>query len=347
MQPIMKRLSVLCAASLLLACATVDKTTLPVTSAEESYLLGRSHHMSQHPAQALAYYEAALRTAPHHVNARNGLAALYAEQGQLDKAIPIWEALTTAAHGREGAFLFANLGHAYLLRRDYAHAELALERACLDDPLNARAWEHLGTALAALGAPTRAQSMLRQAADLRGHDLKSDYAVTGGAPVPAVEQALRSAPAASDQWARTEVSQSTAGTFVLRRIASVPVATLASAPAAATAAENFPGNVLLEISNGNGITGMARAVSREVGNGAAGVVRLTNQKGFKVQHTRVEYKLAFRDQAERLAGRYVGARVVRVGEAGRADIRLVLGRDMIKPARPVLANAVNTDANKS
>ena len=92
---------------------------------------------------------------------------------------------------------------------------------------------------------------------------------------------------------------------------------------------------------------MARAVSRELGHGSAGVVRLTNQKGFAVKRTRVEYKLAFRSEAERLAGRYGGAQVVRVGEAARADIRLVLGRDLVPAVRPVLADVPKADPNNS
>ena len=341
MQPIFKRVSLLCAGSLLLACATVDKPALPVASAEESYLVGRSHHMSQRPAKAQAYYEAALRASPSHINARNGLAALYAEQGQLDKAIPIWVALSAGVTGRDNAFLFSNLGHAYLLRGDYAQAQSALERACLVDPLNARAWEHLGTALAKLGQQERAQSMLRQAAELRSHDIKSDYAVAGSAAVPAIAQALRSAPAPAEPWARTEITQAPGGTFVLRRIAPAAMADVAAAPA------NFAGNVLLEISNGNGITGMARSVSRAIGQDSTRVVRLTNQKGFAVKRTRVEYKVAFQSEAERLAGRYAGAQVVRVGEAARADIRLVLGRDLIKAVRPVLAEVPKADPKSS
>lgn len=183
--------------------------------------------------------------------------------------------------------------------------------------------------------------MLRQAADLRRHDIKSDYAVAGSAAVPAIAQALRSAPVAAEPWARTEISQGPGGTFVLRRIAPASSANVAAAPA------NFSGNVLLEISNGNGITGMARSVSRDIGQGSTPVVRLTNQKGFAVKHTRIEYKVAFQSEAERLAMRYAGARVVKVSEAGRADIRLVLGRDLIKPVRPVLADVPKADPNNS
>ena len=99
MQFIMKRLGVLCAGSLLLACADVtDQHTAPAAPpvalaaaperANEAYLLGRTAHMSKRYSAAIAWYQQALAADPGHVNARNGLATLYAEQGDFAKAIP-------------------------------------------------------------------------------------------------------------------------------------------------------------------------------------------------------------------------------------------------------------------
>lgn len=330
MKPMLQRLSAACAGAMLLACAgIVQRGDAPPASAEHNYLLARSHHLAQRPDQAMALYQAALRTLPSHLYARNGLAALHAEQGQLDKAIPVWEALTAASAGGD-AFLFVNLGHAYVLRGDYARGQEMLEQACLRDPLNPRAWEHLGTALAKQGQHKRARAMLRQAEALRGHDIKSDYAVARGAASPAIEDALRAAAPVADSFARTEVERDSAGVYILRRVEPAAGVRLASAAA------DFDGNVLFEISNGNGVTGMARSLAGEAGQGAR-AVRLTNQKGFAVRHTRVEYKVAFKTEAERVAGRFGATRVVQVGNKARADVRLVLGRDFVRPARPALA----------
>jgi nucleoid-associated protein YejK len=58
------------------------------------------------------------------------------------------------------------------------------------------------------------------------------------------------------------------------------------------------------------------------------VVRLTNEKGFGVRQTRVEYLPAFRDTAERLA-RYIGSgEPVEIAMDGHADVRLVIGHDL-------------------
>lgn len=334
MTPLLTRLTAACAGAMLLACAgVVQRGAGAPPSAEESYLLARSHHLAQRPASALPLYQAALRASPAHANARNGLAALYAEQGQLDLAIPIWEEMTAAAPESGEAHLFVNLGHAYLLRGDSARAQAMLEQACLRDPLNPRAWDHLGTALANLGQHKRAKAMQRQAAALRRHDIESDYAVARGAASPAIGEALRAAREDGQRWARTEIERDGNGVFILRRIEPEGAAPIAAAP------PDFPGNVLFEISNGNGVTGMARALSGEVGQGSGRQVRVTNQRGFGVKYTRVEYKAAFKVEAERLAGQFGASRVVPVGKTARADVRLVLGRDFVRPARAALVQA--------
>lgn len=334
MRPLIKRITALGAATLLLACSAAGpRVPDPIVSqadAEDSYLAGRTHHMSLRFEQASTHYAAALRAAPGHVKARNGLAALYAEQGQLGRAIALWSELTASANGAGNAYLFSNLGYAHMLRGDFAQAQVALAQACLLDPLDDRAWQRLGDTLGKLGQSERAAAMYKQAKALRGHDLKSDYALARGAGVPASDTAV-GVTRDDERWARTDVRQAADGTFVLRRIEADERALMAAVP------RNFAGNVLLEITNGNGVKGMARSLARQAGLGTAQQVRLTNQKGFSVRHTRVEYKPAFKVEAEQLALRYGTSRVVRVGQAARADVRLVLGRDMLKAVPPVIA----------
>lgn len=331
MQPMLKRLTLLCSCALLLACTSTGgpapSATRLAADAEQAYLIGRSHHMALRPQQALAYYRSALRAAPSHLNARNGLAVLYAEQGQLDLAISLWQEMTASASGREQSFLFSNLGYAHLLRGEPARALAVLEQACLLDPLNERAWQHLGDALEQTGQSERAAAMHRQAASLRGHDLRSDMAAVPGAAVPAIASAVR--PVA--QWAQTEISMGAGGMFVLRRVEPQ-----LQAPAAAAV---LPARPRLEISNGNGVAGMARSLARSLGEGDPRVVRLSNQHGFGVKRTRVEYQGPFRAAAERLAGRVGAVQVVQSSKRGRADLRLVLGRDLARAAPEAVAAA--------
>lgn len=327
MHTALKRLSLACAGAMLLACADAtyrQQTQAAPVNAQESYLIARSHHMSLRSDQAALYYMQALRAAPGHVAARNGLAALYAEQGFLGKAIALWEEMTeTGQVGQGDAYLFSNIGYAYFLNGDLERSREALERACFLDPLNHRAWQHLGNTLDKLGHHDKARTMYRQAATLQGHDLKSDFAVAGGAGKTL--QPMR-------HWAQTEVVQTPGGLFVMRRVEAEQDPVVA-APGSAAALPAVPGKrARLEIRNGNGVKGMAKSLARGMGEADPQVVRVSNQKGYGVRQTRIEYQPAYREAAQRLASKVGSSRVVPSTKVERADMRLILGRDLV-PAR--------------
>jgi Tfp pilus assembly protein PilF len=359
---ILQRLSLLFAGSMLLACADLFEPGAPgqASAADEAYLQGRNQYLARRYDDAMASYRKALESDPRHLNAKNGLATLYAERRDFERAIGIWEGMTqkaSMAAGPDIAFLFNNLGYAYFLKGDYDRALVALEKACLLDPLNHRAWQHLGEALQKLGQDERAAQMLRQAEALRNHDVRADYAAAGrGARVAAVDTAVK-APARPDRdFVATELSRAADGTLVLRRGPEPvkPAAAAARAPEPAPvrlppAAPATPALALLEIRNGNGVNGMAKALAQRLGDPGLKVVRLTNDKGFQVQQTRIEYQGAFRAAAERLAGRIDGARVVEVENCQPSDMRLVIGRDLARGKfvlRPLAPQDGATDAPK-
>jgi tetratricopeptide (TPR) repeat protein len=339
-------LPLLCSGALLLACSSPPvrqgAALAAVASADEHYLRGRNLHLARRYDEAVAAYQAALQTDGAHVNARNGLATAYAEQRDFDRAIPIWRELTRGASMSSGsatAFLFGNLGHAYFLNGQYDEALIALEKACLLDPLNHRTWRGLGETLQQLGQDKRAAQMLRQASVLREHDFHADYAAAeGGAKLPVIEQALneqalKTAQRPDQDWAFVEVTSKPNGILELRRVVpgrSVPPAAsaLPAASSAPKADKNLPAVVALEISNGNGRQGLARLMSRQLRDADVKVVRLTNEKGFAVRQTRIEYQPAFRGVAERLAERFGAGKPVEVSMTGRANVRLVIGRDL-------------------
>ena len=104
MRPTVKYLSTACAGALLFACADVSHRSEPKAplvraagSPDDAYVLGRQQHMSNRFPAAIASYQAALRVDPRHINATNGLATLYAEQGDFPKAIALWKELTGGA----------------------------------------------------------------------------------------------------------------------------------------------------------------------------------------------------------------------------------------------------------
>ncbi|WP_426116266.1 LytR C-terminal domain-containing protein [Massilia sp. PWRC2] len=362
-----KTLAAACTSTLLFACADLGHVgKAPFISADDVYLLARQQHLAARLPAAFDSYQLALRADPRHLNATNGMATLYAEQGQLAKAIGMWHALSmSAADSAATAFIHGNLGYAYLLNGDYQLAVASLERACALDPFSARAWRHLGNALSKLGQDERADRMLRQAQMLEQHDLRRDYLLTAATPLAAVtdiDGALAMASAAIMPTASTapathrhdgvalpasEVRQTGQATFELQRpqfaAASPrarPVATRSEDEVAA------PPPVRVEIRNGNGVTGMARALSASIADEHTRVVRLTNQTGFRVAQTRVEFRRGFSSAASHLADQF-GGEAVQAVPGANVDLRLVLGRDLARTqseARRVIRAALDRTA---
>ncbi|MFM9433470.1 Tfp pilus assembly protein PilF [Janthinobacterium sp. CG_23.3] len=357
------RLAAACATVLLAACAGGGQAPAgapfapaPVQSVQSAqladgyYALGRKQHAARRDADAARAYQLALQFDPGHVNAGNALAVLAAAQGDYGRAIALWQDLTRAgAAAPRSAFLFANLGYAYFLGGDNERALAALEQACVLDPSNARSWEHLGAVLAKIGQAERAALMLAQAASLRTHKAGDDYALlrrhgVGGAPAAAPARQAERADAGGDALARTELVAS-GDVLQLRRVAA-PAATAEAAPAppplahvaplAAVAARASgaprPAPLLLEIRNGNGVTGMAAALGRTLASEQLRVVRLGNDASFRVARSRVEYRPDMAAQARALAARLGPLVLLEQASCGAADLRVVLGRDLLDAA---------------
>ena len=317
----------------LAACST-QLAHAPVAAwpdADAAYVAGRQHFERGDLPAAQAAYEQALRHAPRHVNARNGLAVLHAQRGEHVAAIAQWQALTqeTGTARPQQAYLFSNLGHAYSLSGRDAQALPVLEQACLLDPLNALAWQHLAQVLERLGQHERAALMRRQAASLREHDLRRDMAVLRGEAAPQLVPVPAPVPEAP-AMARVEITQSD-GMARLQRVPAAVRSVPAAVPERPMPAAAAP-RPRLEIVNGNGVPGMAAALARSLAGAPVQVVRLANETSFQVARTRVEYRPA-QEQAARQLARQLGTQVqTQAADCPASELRLVLGRDLSDPA---------------
>ena len=329
----LSRLAAACACLGLAACTT-QLAHAPVAAwpdADAAYVAGRQHFERGDLSAAQAAYEQALRHAPRHVNARNGLAVLHAQRGEHVAAIAQWQALTqeTGTARPQQAYLFSNLGHAYSLDGRDAQALPVLEQACLLDPLNALAWQHLAQVLERLGQHERAALMRRQAASLREHDLRRDMAVLRGEAAPQLVPVPAPVPEAP-AMARVEITQSD-GMARLQRVPAAVRSVPAAVPERPMPAAAAP-RPRLEIVNGNGVPGMAAALARSLAGAPVQVVRLANETSFQVARTRVEYRPA-QEQAARQLARQLGTQVqTQAADCPASELRLVLGRDLSDPA---------------
>ena len=329
----LSRLAAACACLGLAACTT-QLAHAPVPAwpdADAAYVAGRQHFEQGDLPAAQAAYEQALRHAPRHVNARNGLAVLHAQRGEHAAAIAQWQVLTQEAGMArpQQAYLFSNLGHAYSLDGRDVQALPVLEQACLLDPLNALAWQHLAQVLERLGQHERAALMRRQAASLREHDLRRDMAVLRGEAAPQLVPVPAPVPEAP-AMARVEITQSD-GMARLQRVPAAVRSVPAAVPERPMPAAAAP-RPRLEIVNGNGVPGMAAALARSLAGAPVQVVRLANETSFQVARTRVEYRPA-QEQAARQLARQLGTQVqTQAADCPASELRLVLGRDLSDPA---------------
>jgi tetratricopeptide (TPR) repeat protein len=265
-------------------------------------------------------YRRALDTDPGHIDARNGMAALLAAQGDLPAAIGLWQQLTATATtaGAEQAYLFRNLGNAYLASGQLPLAETALTKACELDPANASGWKFLGQVYEQQGRSEQAARMFRQADALLASKEIGAVAKVASQPVPA-----------ASTLATLELVNLGTGMVELRRHPAQASATVAKEAVQADARGRSPSvRPRLEISNGNGVTGMASALGRMLEAGGWQVARLANERHFQVGRTRIEHGPQHAAQARELA-QQLGPDVITVQtDAAAPTLRIVLGRDL-------------------
>jgi len=185
----------------------------------------------------------------------------------------------------------------------------ALEQACLDQPLNPQSWEQLSAALQAQGQEQRAAAMLKQARMLREHDVQRDLAMLPPETVTGLD--------------RTELVTIGPALVLVRRI-----------PAAQADATPSQEPLRLEISNGNGVTGLAANWARKLKGKNIRIVRLSNIKPFAVDASRIEYRPPLRDAARELSSRVKVAALTPCVHCTPADLRIVLGRDVRSSGAP-------------
>ena len=198
----------------------------------------------------------------------------------------------------------------------------ALEQACLRAPLDAARWERLGTALEVDGQRLRAETMHQQASTLRAHDLRRDYALLQEHKTDMPPQA------AETTMPRTEIRQLGAA---LVQVMRVEATAQAQAETQAQTQVQAPDNTAprLEISNGNGIAGAAARLARILKAEGIKTARLTNVRNFGVPVSRIEYHGAQQLPALALARRLGLPLQERSDKSVYADMRIVLGRDVV------------------
>lgn len=305
-------------------------------SADGYYALGRELQRSGKFDDAERAYRLALELEPDHVDARNGLAAISVNRGDVDLALSILGSL--AASHADQPHLLANLGYAHYLKGNYFDARVALEQAVALDPANERTRDKLRMVLQKLGAPetempppaedtplalesggmTAEPGIVEVSPGI--YELKPAAAVLAAdtvAPTAAAPQVLVPSPSAH--------AESVPPSRVAELVPAIPAST-GTPEANAALATRKPSK--LEIINGNGVPRLARSLRDLVRGAEWDVVRVANHANFNVPMTRIEYGRGNRQSAEHLVRGLQVTPVYRFNDALGERVRVVLGYDI-------------------
>lgn len=272
-------------------------------NAASMYQLGRYYQGQNRFEQALMAYQKSLAADPQYAESHNGIGVIYSRQGQYDAAIAAFnQALVLAPNADH---IHNNLGYAEYLQGHYEAAVVAFNQAIAINPGNQRAVKNLALAREKTGQapqPVFASGNVEAAATKTAPD-----AAQPGELVPVTHSQL-------------EVKQLAPAVFELKRTE-------------APAVERTPGRLQvgrIEVSNGNGVTGMARRVGQFLKQEGYASARLTNHKPFDVENTQVHYRAGYLDEAKALQAKIPGQPEIiqrddlRVG----INLRVVLGKDL-------------------
>jgi tetratricopeptide (TPR) repeat protein len=348
----------------------VFSVTHSVPSAESSqayFTLGKYFEGSRQWDRAIDAYRQALAADTRNFEACNALGVALAQTGRHAEAVAMLRQAVALAPDR--AHLRNNLGYVLLLAGQPREAMAELQVAVGQDGTSAIAQANLRDAMARSGITSTPVAVATAAVvdkpevpapatsapPLAAGD-RAPYIVGADAPapVPVAPEPAASARAATGGPARTELVLASAGLdassrplFALRDERSgAATAAAPSTPAPPPATTNALGGSRLEVSNGNGMTGMAAHVGLWLAARGVPTQRLTNQQPYAQRQTVIQFRRGQEDAARRLAD-LLPASAQTAPQASpdlRSDVRIVLGRDWVQIADCLARTSCRTAA---
>lgn len=263
-----------------------------------NYQLGRYYQGRVRYDKAIAAYRQALEENPGLSDAHNNLGVVFAEQQLYEKAIEEFKA--GIADSPRAAHLHNNLGYAYVFVGRNEEALASLQEAQRLDPGNKRIAANLRLVQERLGIGESATSVRHEAT------------------------------AFEEDTSKSKLVQIHPGVYELRP-KNPELVSVATASLRPNVAEPLRG---LEVSNGNGVTGLAKKVARFLKRQGVMATRLTNSKPFTQKSTQIEYRHGFMHQANSINSQL--PRLVPVVQTKQlregVNVRLVLGKDVTQEA---------------
>jgi hypothetical protein len=297
--------------------------------ADGYYQLGRFLQLQQRHGEAAEAYRKALALDPRNVDAHNGLGTLLALSGRYEDAHREFDAAMTLAP--DNAAVVNNIGYAYLLESRMDDAAAAFRRAAAIDPGNALYRANLE--LATNNQPPESAQAEPLAAATPG--------TFDAAPAPQQAESFPVAVATDADAVRLVSIGPNAFELV------IPPSRSGATVAATLPSSGRIERLGVEVSNGNGSTGLARRVGQQLAKAGIPVKRLTNHIPYGAVTTRVEYRPGNERAAVDLSWRVPGrpSVVASIDLRDGIDVRLVLGKEvpvdvaLLSPAQQVASAA--------
>ncbi|WLI87758.1 tetratricopeptide repeat protein [Massilia sp. R2A-15] len=287
-------------------------------SAYGYYLLGTYYAGQKRNEQAAEAYRQAIEIDPDLADAHNALGMLHAGEGRYVEAIA---SLVNAARvAPKVAKFHNNLGYVYHLKADYSGAVTEFRRALALDAHYSLASNNLLASCERMGVVSQRHRVVLANGESRLIEL---------APCPATSLANHPADGAGETLLDTARAYLRRGAEMITGLATSEPPPVLAGIAVAIPSENAR-SYRLEISNGNGVPGLAQSLRDTLRPDGAPTPRLTNMKTFTQRDTAIQYRPGFREAARLLSLRIpTRPRLFRDDDLATAvDVRLVLGKDM-------------------
>ena len=331
--------------------------TTGASGADVLFSVGRYQHSAGQLEQAALHYTQVLELDPNHVGSLNALAVIHAQAGRTDEALKLFSRAMQLSP--KAAHIHNNMGYALMRAGRLDEAGVQLREAQALDPGSVQAAQNIAlltreeakrAALAAKPEPqptaaTAPSGPALVAVSENVYELRMPAAQSNAAPAvqvaaqPAAQPVIvQSAMPVNAKTAIPVVADAAAPAVERRMTASLMTVSLKpeldpgwqKTVQAVKSSENLLKGVRLEVSNGAGVTQLARRTADRLAPTGVITARLTNAKPYRQVRTEIQF-LAGQDlAAQALQARLpVTANAVTSSELQRGvQIRLVLGHDV-------------------
>ncbi len=288
-----------------------------------------SYDLSGDFAKAVEYYKMALHLKPDLGYVKNNLGYSYLLQGKYDEAIVVFQEILSV--GDASKRVRNNLGLAYAMKGDFDRALNEFSIAGNES----MAHYHLATFLYKKGLFAEAKSHYSEAVRLDPFLSEAHSGLAAAtslahitAALPAMKAAAFEAPqhlTAKEERGDAEVS------FPEERIAEV---------------QQRVSPIGIEVSNGNGVNGMARKISGHLNANGFKVIRVTNADHFNYRKSTVLYQKGFQDAARRVARQVASIKTLTEMQRPyreKIKVKVLIGKDLISSGRGAVKAEAHDD----